>query len=80
MAQRTDTRDEAPLQSIIDKLEEIRDGCRGVDRLPLDDMISDLRRWSAALAPVRPEREVSTVRERIAAASASARQLKARTG
>lgn len=80
MAQRTETREEEPLQSIIDKLEKIRDACYVCDRVPLDDMISDLRRWAAELAPEKPERDVPTVRERVAAASASARQLKARTG
>lgn len=81
MAERTHTREEDSLQSIIHKLEQIRDACYVCDRLPLDDMISDLRRWSAALAPERPEREAPTVRERAASAAASAsRQLKTRTG
>jgi hypothetical protein len=82
MAERTHTReDEEPLQSVIHKLEQIRDACYVCDRLPLDDMISDLRRWSAALAPEKPELEVSTVRERAASPAASAsRQLKTRTG
>jgi len=80
MAERKDTPDEDPLQSIIHKLVEIRDTCYVCDRVPLDDMISDLQRWATVLAPEKPERDVPTVRERVAAASASARQLKARTG
>lgn len=74
----TTAREEDPLHSIIHKLEQIRDACYVCDRVPLDDMINDLRRWAAALAPEKPELEVATVRER--AASAAAKQFKARTG
>lgn len=66
-----------PLQAIIRKLEQIRDACYVCDRVPLDDMISDLRRWAKELAP-DGEGEVPTVRERPAAAKQQ--QLKARTG
>lgn len=50
-----------PLQRLLRSLEQIRDACYVCDRAPLDDMIDDLRRWAAQLAP---EVEVPTVQER----------------
>lgn len=55
----------APLASLIHKLEQIREACYVCDRAPLDDMIDDLRRWSSELAPPL-DLEVPTAREGMA--------------
>ena len=69
---------EDPLQTVIRRLEEIRDSCYVCDRVPIEDMISDLRRWAHQLKPEQAAQEIPTVRERPAAAKQQ--QLKARTG
>lgn len=55
-------RENAPLASLIQQLEQIREACYVCDRAPLDDMIDDLRRWSSDLAPPL-DLEIPTARE-----------------
>lgn len=50
-----------PLFHLIRSIEQVREACFVCDRVPLEEMIIDLRRWSAQLAP--EEIEVPTVRQ-----------------